>query len=207
MRLEVIVMLAAILEAAAIFVTAVFAIKALRAWHAQMIGKDKREIAEETLVLAYKIRAAIAYARLPVVKIGGASRPSELGDFEKLRNSYYAPIERLRTYEDDFARLERQRLLCEVCFEPDAARPLAKLLSIRSSIIRASVGLLAIADDRPLESKEVAKIKEWEAAIWDFGDPADEINVQIDAAVFTIETYCGLELPKKRKVRRFIDAS
>jgi hypothetical protein len=122
---------AVIVQAAAIVITAIFAVLGLRAWRGQLIGKRKVEIAEETLVLVYKIRNAIAYARLPVHgPTEGLSRVRELAEeenFRKLRDSYFVPVERLRAYDEDFAKLERQALLCEVYFGAEMRAPLTEL--------------------------------------------------------------------------------
>ncbi len=181
---------AVILQAVAIVVTALFAVMGLRAWRAQLVGKRKLEIAEETLVLTYKIRNAIAYARLPVHgPQEGLSRPRELANdenFRKLKDSYFVPVERLKAYDDDFARLERQALLSEVYFSPELRASLDELLKTRSRILAAARNLLASADSRTLPGG-LAELKRCEATIWNYGDFDDETTLLVDKAVSAIE--------------------
>lgn len=188
---DTIKMAAVLLQAGAIVVTAVFAVLGLRAWRTQLVGKRKIEIAEETLVLAYKIRNAIAYARLPVHgPHEGLSRPRELADdenFRKLKDSYFVPVERLRAYDEDFARLERQKVLSEVYFGRELLAPLDDLLKVRGSILRAARTLLGSADSRPPDPEELAELKRCEATIWNYGDFDDETAVLVDEAVTAIE--------------------
>jgi hypothetical protein len=187
MDVEGVVRLAAVvLQAAAIIVTAVFAVLGLRAWRAQVIGKRKVEIAEETLVLAHKVRSAIAYARMPVHgSREGLSRPREIAedeDFRKVKDSYFVPVERLRAYDEDFALLERQQLLCEVYFGRDVREPLEAISRVRASILRAARKLLASDHGKPVEPDELAALKRCEAAIWNFGD-FDESVAAIERAL------------------------
>lgn len=182
---------AVVVQAAAIIVTAAFAVLGLRAWRKQLIGKRRIEIAEETLVLAYKIRNAITYARLPVHgPAEGLSRPRELSNdenFRKLRDSYFVPVERLKIYDEDFARLERQALLCEIYFGPAVRAPLDALLRVRGRILGATRQLLASASGSPLEPAEATEVTRCEATIWSYGDFDDEIRPMVDEAVATIE--------------------
>lgn len=188
---------AVILQAVAIIVTAGFAIAGLHSWRRQTLGKRKVEVSEETLVLAHKIRNAIAYVRLPVHRPEeGQSRPKRNDDatFQKLRNSYFVPVERLRGYDDEFAKLERQRLLCETYFGADAGRPLIALADVRRQIIAASRGLLSLPIDRPLEPNEIEQVRQSEAVIRDFGEAADEIRSCVDEAVRRIGEICSPHL-------------
>jgi hypothetical protein len=184
---------AVILQAVAIIVTAGFAIAGLHSWRRQTLGKRRVEVAEETLVLAHKVRNAISFVRLPVQGPDeGRGRPmrKDQPGFEKVRDSYYVPIERLRSYDDDFAKLERQRLLCETYFAPGAAEPLRALTDIRLRILSAARDLLALPTDRPLTDEQISNVGRWEAIIWDFGDQADQIAASTDEAVKRIEEFC-----------------
>jgi hypothetical protein len=185
---------AVILQAVAIIVTAGFAIAGLHSWRRQTLGKRRVEVAEETLVLVHKIRNAITFVRLPVHGPDeGRNRPrsGEQPDFEKVRDSYYVPIERLRSYDDDFARLERQRFLCETYLSAEAAGPLRILSDTRRSILAAARGLLAFPTDRPLTAEQVADAGRWEAVIWDFSEPGDSIAKGLEAAVRRVEEMCA----------------
>jgi hypothetical protein len=184
---------AVILQAVAIIVTAGFAIAGLHSWRRQTLGKRKVEVAEETLVIAHKIRNAIAYARLPVHgPEEGRTRPQrgDDGAFQKVRNSYFVPVERLRAYDDDFAKLERQRLLCETYFGAEAGKPLIELADVRRRILAAARGLLSLPVARPLNDREVASVDRWEALIWDYGEQSDELAAAVDRAVEEVEAIC-----------------
>lgn len=182
---------AVIVQAAAIVVTAAFAVLGLRAWRKQLIGKRRIEIAEETLVLAYKIRNAIAYTRLPVHSPAeGLSRLRELvedEDFRRLKDSYFVPVERLRVYDDDFAKLESQVLLCEVYFGAEMSDPLAELLKARADILAASRTLLSSANSKSLAPSEIAELKRCEGLIWGYGDFDDQMTTVVDKSVAAIE--------------------
>lgn len=170
-----------------------FAIIGLRAWRRQVIGKRKIEVAEETLVLAHKIRNAIAFVRLPVHgPEEGGSRPRQPqdGSFKKIQDSYSVAIERLRAYDEDFAKLEKQRLLCETYFGPQAGKPLETLSDVRRRILIAARGLLSLPLDRQLNEQEMASVARWEAGIQDFGDADDPLTPSIDDAIRRVEEIC-----------------
>jgi hypothetical protein len=105
----------------------------------------------------------------------------------KLRDSYFVRVERLKAYDEDFARQERQGLLCEVYFGAEVRAPLDELLRVRGRVIGAARRLLASASGSPIDPAELAELRRCEATIWDYGDFDDEIRSMVDKAVTTIE--------------------
>src|SRR5712691_9185860 len=104
---EIIKITATVLQAAAVIVTAIFASLGLRAWRAQLIGKRKFEIAEASLLAAYKVKNAMSYIRNSGSFGGeGRTRPraeTEGEDLARAKDVYFAPIERMQKTNDDFS--------------------------------------------------------------------------------------------------------
>jgi hypothetical protein len=99
-----------VLQAASVAVTAVFAVIGLRAWRRQLLGRRKIEIAEGTLLAAYKIKEAMAYIRNPGAFVGGSTRPRQADEPEglaSLRDSYFVPLERMQKTSGDFDEFEK----------------------------------------------------------------------------------------------------
>jgi hypothetical protein len=166
---QIIKIAATILQAAAIVVTAIFASRGLHAWRRQLIGKRKFEIAEEILVITYKVQGHLANVRSPIRWGGeGASRPRPKGiePATERKDMYFVPLERLGKLSDDFAQISKARLLAQIHFGAEAVRPFDAIRNVYHEIAVAGRMLVETAEDPRREVGE-ALVSGWEATIWD----------------------------------------
>ena len=185
--------IAPIIQTFAIAITAYYASRGLRAWRWQLIGKRKIEIAEETLVATYKVRSLFYYIRSPGA-FGGEGTSRKRADDEKpglasLKDSYFVPIERIQKTSDDFARLEKARLLCEVYFGARAGDPFDVIMRLNRKVA-VSAQMLLVTVGEGLDSS--TNRERWEADIWHGASSqgTDPIEAAVDAAVVEIEALC-----------------
>jgi hypothetical protein len=193
---EVVKIIATLLQALAILVTAIFASRGLQAWRAQLVGKRKFEIAEEALLAAYKVRNAMSYIRSPGAFGGeGGTRPRSEPESEgiaRAKDTYFVPLERMQKTSDDFARLEKMRLLCQVHFGSESAKPFDAILRARHTVAVAARMLINTAGEQGVGGK---LREQWQGQIWESygsgGDSADDAIVKsVIAAVEQIEAMC-----------------
>jgi len=192
MTLEDVVKIAApALQALSIAVTAGFAIKGLNAWRRQVVGKRRIEVAEETLLAAYKIRDAFPYFRSPGRPFSseGSTRPgrgeNESAGLQSTRDSYFVPIERLQDPRivDAFAHFSRAALLCETYFGTATAKPFHEILRARNRVVVAAQMLMRTSPDdvdRKLRNS-------WEGDIWAGAREPDDIAATVERSVQEIE--------------------
>jgi hypothetical protein len=185
-----------LLQAASITVTAIFAILGLQAWRRQIIGQRRIQVAEETLVATYKVKAAMSYIRSSMSFSGeGGSRPRDEHEAEgaaRVRDTYFVPVERMQKTSGDFAEFEKMRLLCQVHFESDAAKPFDVILRARHQVAVAARMLVDTAGEQGVRGDFGQQLK---GEIWEGygsgGNPeGDPITRSVAEAVAQIEAIC-----------------
>jgi len=194
---DVVKIVAAALQALAILVTAIFATRGLHAWRGQLVGKRKFEIAEETLLAAYKVKNAMSYVRNPGAFSGeGGTRPrsdaESADDLARAKDVYFVPLERMQKTSGDFAEFEKQRLLCQVHFGADAIRPFDAILGARHTVAVAARMLISTAGDRLVQPgfREQLKGQIWESYSSEGDVSKDSITKSVVDAVTEIEAMC-----------------
>jgi len=173
-----------VLQAVSVAVTAVFAVIGLRAWRRQLLGRRKIEVAEGTLLAAYKIKESMSYIRGPGL-VGGSTRPRQPDESEglaSLRDSYFLPLERMQKMSGDFAEFEKMQLLCQVYFGPEAGEPFERA---RHTVWVAATMLIRTAGEHGMNRKLVDK---WCGQIW--GLDEDELTDAVSGAGADIEAMC-----------------
>jgi hypothetical protein len=162
--------LPSIVQALSIAVTAFFASKSLNAWRNQLVGKRRFEVAEETIVAAYKARDALNWIRNPAAwsneKIDRKPDSYETEEQKKRRDVYFAPIKRILETADDFAQLGKMRHLCQAHFGDEASSAIDEFFKIRSDVsIAANMLIDHVGEpDGTEENKEFYKGLRWD--IW-----------------------------------------
>lgn len=154
-----------VLQAVSVAATAVFAILGLRAWRRQLIGRRKIEIAEGTLLAAYKVKEAVAYIRNPGALVGASTRqrqPDEPEGLARLRDTYFVPLERMQKTSGDFAEFEKMQLLCQVYFGPAAGDPFERVKKARHTVWVAATMLLQTAGEHGMDRDSNRKlVQKW----------------------------------------------
>lgn len=192
---------APMLQAVSISVTAIFAIVGLNAWRRQLVGKRRIEIAEQTLLAAYKMRDAFTYFRSVGAFTGeGRSRPDRDDEPEAIRSqgdAYFVPIERIKATSDAFAEFSKAALMCEVYFGTATAKPFHDVLRMRNRVVISARMLLTMTQQKRNDAKNRDR---WEADIWEGSHPEirDEIAETVSVAIQTIEAMCRPLLAGKR---------
>ncbi len=181
-------LVAPLLQAISIAVTAVFAVRGLSAWRRQLLGKRKFEAAEEILLITYKLQRGLHFVRNPLVldREGAPDAPDH--DF--------APLNRMNMMRDDLAAFSRARLVARVFFGPSAVAPFDAILSVYNDVALAA-GFLLVALREPLpedereRKEEIDRRAEWKLTVWGRGRAdRDALVERVDAAVNQIEGLC-----------------
>jgi hypothetical protein len=190
--MSILQIVATVLQAAAIVVTAFFASRSLHAWRGQLVGKRKFEIAEEILVSAYRLQGRLGHIRNPIAFGGeGKLRPRPEGPEAATarKDMYFVPLARLQEINEDFAQMSKARLLARVYFGADATAPFDAIAGVYNEIAVAARMLVNTAeDDRRAVSLEL--LQSWEATIWDTSGGTDALAQRVQKAVSEIETFC-----------------
>jgi hypothetical protein len=182
-----------IVQAISIAVTAYFAVKSLRAWRQQLVGKRRFEIAEETIVAAYRVREALEWIRSPASWSGEATdRTKEAGETEavaQMRDTYFVPLKRIKETSEDFSQLGKTKLLARIHFGEPAEVAIQELIRIRHQVSVAARMLVDHVGDRngDLDNKFWEKLR-WE--IWATDDENDQLTPKISLTVKKIEEIC-----------------
>ena len=188
-----------IIQSAAVLVVAIPAFRGLNSWRVQLLGKKKIELAEEALVLAYELQAAIEWARHPVSYGGeGQERPNRDQETDAIRNtndSYYSRVSRLNESMEQFSRLRALQMLFRAHFANEAQEALSTFFITRNRI-NSAVGMLinhAGERDYPVGLRQADQ-----EIIWDHStqDQPDETRRTINDAVSEIERVCRPILSK-----------
>lgn len=138
--LQYIPAVSACISATAVAVTAIFAVKGLRAWRTQLTGKRRFEVAEQTLQAFEEARSVIEYARNGSAWAGEGStrpRPAEGGendDQRRHRDALYTPAERLNAAEAKFADLRKAWVLFEIHFPDGPIDAIRAVFEIRGAV-------------------------------------------------------------------------
>jgi hypothetical protein len=187
-----------IIQAISVAITAYFASRSLSAWRTQLIGKRKFEIAEETIVAAYKARDVLSWVRNPAVfsgeKLERPLQPHESDGEKRLRDTFFAPIQRIKDTSDDFAQLGKMRHLCQAHFGDEASSAIDEFFKIRSEIsIAANMLIEHVGEDSGTEeTKKFYADLRWD--IWGTGNEKDKLKPRIDKALQTLSGICTKHL-------------
>jgi len=186
--------LARILEAFSIAVTAYFATRSLNAWRNETIGRRKLDLADAILVAGHNARDALAYIRRPIsCEAEGTKRgrdATEEASVARLKDAYYVPYERVQKTADVFADLAKNKFLAETYFGRDVEEAIDVLLRVRNEVLSAADILMddVGSGDTSNEMKEIRREAKLKVYSRTKGDP---LRPKIDMAVATIDDKCG----------------
>src|SRR5260221_12548739 len=89
------------------------AVYGLRTWRLQIVRKRRFEIAEETVLAAYRVRNDLKYIRTDASFWGEAKdRPTdedEPPEQRRLLDRYYIPLKRIQETNDNFSELSKYK--------------------------------------------------------------------------------------------------
>jgi len=191
---EVLKALPPIVQAASILVTAIFAVKSLRAWRTQLIGKRRFEVAEEIIMAVNRAKDSLSYVRGPLSSIAeSADRERPVGETTtqaRWRNSHFIVIKRLQSVADDFTNLQKARLLCKAHFGDDAVKHIMVLFQARVEVVVSAEALSEMANNPGARESDPDFYRSCERKIWAIGDDKDVLTSSINKAVEAIEGTC-----------------
>lgn len=200
---------AVILQAVSIFATAVFAIIGLNAWRRQLIGKRRIEVAEEALLAVYKTKDAMSYIRSPGAfadegRTRARTEHEKEDDLARTKDTFFVPLERMHKVREDFAALQKVRLLCVVYFGVETGEPFDAILRARRSVSVAAgmllemVGKLGAQTQQSQEFMEQMKREIWEGYGTSGDIEKDSIFKSVTEAARKIEALCRPHLKAER---------
>lgn len=186
--------IAPLVQATMVLVTGVVAVRSLNAWHRQLIGKLKTELAQQVLTDFYNVRDAFKRVRnIPIGVSEDENTRTGGGEEEKIkkfRQLYRLPIERLDNEKEIFSRLYASRYSFKGLFGDNAIEPFEKIREIHNNIF-ISAGLLAKLVVYEIEGERASNKDDLLDVLgWGRGGPPDEIDQAIDRAVAAVEALC-----------------
>jgi hypothetical protein len=127
----------AIIQALAVAATAIVAVHGIKTWSREHSGKKRIDLAEEFLVLFYRVRDAISYIRSPE----GFYHAGDPRGASPMAVEYAAriPVQRMNEHSALFADVRGMRYRMMVLFGEGAAKPIDMLDEILESINCASI--------------------------------------------------------------------
>lgn len=180
-----------IIQAISIAITAYFAVRSLRAWRIQLVGKRRFEVAEQTIVAAYKAKEALSWIRSPLSwSTEAKERPREKDEVDsqsRQRDAYFVPFKRMKDTADDFAELQKVRLLCKVHFGEEAVKQIDILFRARTEVRVAAETLSDAVGQDHYERAKPDFYKECRRKIWAAEDDKDLLTKSINAALDALE--------------------
>jgi hypothetical protein len=127
----------AIVQAVAVAATAIVAVRGINTWGREHSGKKRIDLAEEFLVLFFRVRDALSYIRSP----DGFYHAGDPRGSSPMAVEYAAriPVERMNEHSALFADVRGMRYRMMALFGENAAQPLDMLDEILESINCASI--------------------------------------------------------------------
>lgn len=184
--------------AAAAVTGAIVAVLGYRKWKPESIGKRKIELAEQMLADFHQAKDVIDYARTPTGwSIESDQRKPTKGetpDERRKKASYFRTFQRLKAYEDLFARLQTRKYQAVAHFGSDARKLIEAMGEIHAKVLAASGNLSRYyKSDGDLSERW----DEWEKTIgWLQEDSEgkaerDEIALQLQKIVSDADKFYG----------------
>ena len=180
-----------VVQAISVAVTAFFAVKSLRAWRVQLVGKRHFEAAEQVIGAVYDVREALSYMRRSYYLTEDTRdrpRPDAESELDaRQRDACFIIEHRFNEASEKFSALRTARLLCTIHFTTAAVTGIDEIFNVRNKIY-VMLGLANSYVGKPLHSAEADRML---SAIWARDDETDEMSKQIASAVAKIEEVCA----------------
>lgn len=159
------------------------AIRGVNAWHDEVVGRRKAELAEEVLAQFYRARDVLVWARLPAegARIEPAGAPGHAP-------SLSSPVERLTVESQLFSELQASRYRFMAYFGQTSARPFDEVRAIHSEVVRSVEALARDAGALDVASNHRRKVLR-QTIGWG-GSDEDELSRRLDNAIAAIEGVC-----------------
>lgn len=145
-----------LLTGAAAWFGAFIALKGLRKWRDEALGKRKAELAEQALAAFYCANDIIVHARHPLVLAHEMQSEEGLSD-ELATDADYAPAKRLFAEREHFSTLRSHRYAFAAVFGKDKAQPFQELIQIHNEIVDSAVDLIRWKDWKDQEGRAYTK--------------------------------------------------
>jgi hypothetical protein len=165
------------------------AARGVRNWNVERRDLRRAQLAEESLVAAYRAKDAISTVRSPLAYAAeGSSRTRQEGEPEdrrRDRDSAYVPFERLNRFADLFEEIQKLKYNVSAAFGTEAASPLNEFLMVRHQIFVAAK-MKYMTSERGGHPREAIE-NQWEAVIWEGSTEPDAIVARLDSAISQLE--------------------
>lgn len=192
---------AKLLGAASPMVTVGLAIFGLFVWRVQLVAKRRFEIAEEALVNTFAVVYALQTIRSPMsYSAEGRTRkagPNETPEQKEKLDYAFVPFERAKTFDAQFAALEKSALLVEAHFDVETSKQMRTLVIARNRVIGAAMFVHKLGEIRNPSQSTISALNKWNAVLHESNqtdDPDvsthDVLSVEIYAAKDAIVTAC-----------------
>ena len=183
------------LQLLAVCITSYIAIRGIRAWETETVGRRKIELAETALTAFYEFKDVMVAIRSP----GGYEQesktrvrhPDETDEQARELDAYYRSLKRYTDSRELFSSLVALEYRFYSYFGEAGRKPFEKQKSVQRKVLSAARHLLRtstpLSVDQLLESNRAML----QNVVWDqAGGENDEINDLIDEAILEIEKLC-----------------
>lgn len=200
-----------IIQNIAVILASIIAIYGINSWRRETKWKKKYELVEDTLVLFYE-----ADEKLKILRNPGSwgnegntrnKRENETEEETARLNQEYVLYERWEREKDTFIKLQTIKFRFIAVFGKQFIFPFDEVRVIINEIFVANNRLLRYSKDHGIKNfsddelkRQVEKMHEAEAKIWDSFEETDQIRIRIKAAIEQIENLYNKILGRKYNV-------
>lgn len=197
------------IQSIAIIVASLVAIRGINSWREETKWKGKYEMAFEVLSLFYEAQENIRIIRNPASSgTEGKTRKrreNETNEESERLDMAFVARERFEEHQEPFIKLKSFKPRFRALFGNGSEKPFDEIVKLMNHIFLASnfLGTRYWKEQhhriKPPEEfiKFSKKQEEYEAVIWRNLKEPDDIEVQVDAIIAKIESYCIPILSKK----------
>jgi len=204
-------LIATVLQAGAIVVTAIFATWGINAWRTQLVGKREFEVAEQAMAAFFRTKEVIKFVRSPFSYAGEAEEHFKEQNIDakkmpSLKKSYFVTFRRmfLKESQEAFVDLQSVIILARLYLPAGTVEALSIPLQQRQNILASARTLIdGYSDYAPHDESPEGRalIMEMRAEIWDRMTDKDKVMAAINEAESTLLAQLTPIL-KPRKTRR-----
>lgn len=181
--------ISAVIQAVSVVVASIFAVRSLRVWRRELVGKRKFEIADEALAAFLAAKDDLIWIRSRIIIAGEdddyTAIEGELPHSAENRKQCAIISRRIRNTQGSFRRLARIYLPCKIHLGPEATGPIDAIVQAHNSVAISNEILLSQIG--ALNDQSMRNLK---ADIWSQG-PDDPITMKIANAEEKMHEVCA----------------
>ncbi|GJM03064.1 MAG: hypothetical protein DHS20C08_15650 [Rhodomicrobium sp.] len=183
------------LQLLAVCITSYVAIRGIRAWETETVGKRKIELAENALTAFYEFRDVMIAIRCPDGYEDESKKrvrhPDETDEQARSLDAYFRSLQRYTDSQELFSSFSIMEYRFYSYFGKAGRKPFEKQRFAKNRVLSAARQLLSTSTPFSVNHLCESNRNKLENLLWDnTGGESDEINDLIDEAISEIEKLC-----------------